>query len=175
MKALVVYESMYGNTHDIAEAVGEGLGSIGDVTVASVADVEPSTVTDVDVLVVGGPTHMHGMSSSTSRRVAAEAADDDEDLRLEPGAEGPGLRDWLHDLPKSDRSSMVAAFDTRIEKAAILTGSAAKGYLKLLRRRHYRAMSEGESFFVLDTDGPLKDGEIERAREWAAGLVAITV
>lgn len=108
MNAVVVYESMYGNTRAIGEAVADGLGGA-----AVVAVHEAAGRTDAaELLVVGGPTHMHGLATSLSRRMAAEAAKEDGHAALEPGAaEAPRLRRWLHGLPKRD-----GAFDTRSDR-----------------------------------------------------------
>jgi hypothetical protein len=170
MRALVVYESMYGNTHEIAEAIAEGLAPLGEVQVGSVAEIPPESVADGDALVVGGPTHVHGMSRGSSRKAAVEAAEDDDDLVLEPDAGGPGLRDWFASLPKSSSEAVAAAFDTRIDKPAMLTGSAAKGIAKQLRRHGYTALADPESFFVEGSNGPLQTGEADRAREWGRAL-----
>ena len=112
------------------------------------------------------------MSSATSRRAAAEAADKDDDVDLEPAALGPGLRDWIRQLPAPTRSQRAVAFDTRIDKPALLTGSAAKGFSRELRRRRYESFDEATSFFVEDSEGPLKYGEAARARSWGEALGA---
>ncbi len=166
-RALVVYESMYGNTREIAEAVAEGLAAGWAVTVRSVH--EPDIDLDgVQLLVVGGPTHMHGLSSSMSRKAAAEAAKEDEHA-LEPSAtEGPGLRRWLRALPKADGGA-AAAFDTRADRSAGITGSAARGIARRLRHRGYE-VEHTQSFLVEDSEGPLEPGELERARTWGAAL-----
>ena len=127
MRAVVVYESMFGNTHEVAERIGEGLASTFDVTVMPVGDAIGEFMSDVDLLVVGGPTHAHGMSSSMSRRSASDQAESDDALDLEPDAEGPGLRDWFDGLPRSGRHA-AAAFDTRVDAPPVLTGRASKGH-----------------------------------------------
>ncbi len=167
MKALVVYESMYGNTHEIANAIAEGLGSLGEVVVTSVADTA-STV-EAELLVVGGPTHVHGLSRSSSRKAAAETASKDDAIDIEPDATGPGLREWFKQLPKV-AGVYGAAFDTRLDKSQVLTGSAAKGVAKRLRRLGYESFIDPESFFVEDGDGPLEAGELERAKQWGREL-----
>jgi len=83
------------------------------------------------------------------------------------GTGGRGVRDWLADLPHGH--GRTATFDTRFEKPAFLTGSAAKGIAKRLARHGFELVAT-ESFFVQGTDGPLKDGELDRAAEWAEGL-----
>ena len=96
MRALVVYESMYGNTHVVASNIADGLRATHEVTLVPVAGATADLVAGADLLVVGGPTHMHGLSSSASRRMAAEAAAKPASgLSLDPDACGPGLRDWL--------------------------------------------------------------------------------
>src|SRR4051812_20308374 len=117
MTAIVVYESLYGNTRDVAEAIASGLG---DAVVVSVQDAV-SQVTKAELLVVGGPTHVHGLTSRRSRTAGVENAHGD----LEPGAgDGPGLRDWLADLPRA-ANAQAAAFDTRAHGPRALTVSAA--------------------------------------------------
>ena len=86
MGAVVAYESMYGNTRQIAEAIAEGLKPIGELEVVSVNAGDESRADDADVLIVGGPTHMHGLATSMSRKAAADAANEEEHVELEPGA-----------------------------------------------------------------------------------------
>lgn len=93
MKAAVVYESMYGNTHSVAEAIAEGLG-LATTDVVSPKDAEKTDLTGPDLLVVGGPTHAHGMTRSQTRQAAVEdARSEEKELTLDPSAEGPGMRD----------------------------------------------------------------------------------
>jgi Flavodoxin domain len=166
LKALVVYESIYGNTRQIAEAIADGLAGNVDVSVLPVSEV--SAVSEADVLVVGGPTHMHGMTTGLSRRLAVEGAHEDEE-ELDPSAtEGEGLRQWLRGLPHRD-GLCAAAFDTRLDRSAAMTGSAARGIGRRLRHRGYDVMAQ-ESFFVDDAEGPLADGELERARALGSTL-----
>jgi hypothetical protein len=152
MKATVICESSFGNTRAIAEAIAETL----DAEVLSAVD--PIDLDEVDLLVVGAPTHVHGLPGERSRRAAVEQG----------GSDGPGVREWLEELPRG--RGRAAAFDTRFDKPAFLTGSAAKGIAKRLRHRGFELVAEPESFFVLGTEGPLQDGELERAAEWAVAL-----
>jgi hypothetical protein len=163
--AIVVYESMYGNTHAVAQAVAEGLGG---ATLLAAHDAA-GQLADTDLLVVGGPTHMHGLASSRSRKAAAAAAQKDGATPLEPGAgDDPGLRQWLHDLPDG-MHVRAAAFDTRIDKPAALTGSAAHGIARRLRHHGYEVI-DTQSFLVTEAEGPLEDGELDRARAWGTSL-----
>src|SRR5690242_8296079 len=113
MAAIVVYESVYGNTREVAEAIGEGLG---DARVLPVHEA-PDRVKGYGLVVVGGPTHMHGIATSSSRHAAVQALREDGDAhRTEPGAtEEPGLRAWLHHLPE-EPAVRAAAFDTRVDR-----------------------------------------------------------
>jgi hypothetical protein len=169
MRAVVAYESMYGNTRQVAEAIAAGLGGLGDVQVLSVNHGDAGVAEGADVLVVGGPTHIHGLATEMSRKGVAKAAEEEGDVTLEPGAaDGPGLRKWL--AGRSGEGRPAAAFDTRIDRSPVLTGSAARGIAKRLRRRGYELVTEPASFFVEDTEGPLADGELERARAWGESL-----
>ena len=133
MRAVVVYESMYGNTHLIADAIGAGLRTAFDVRVLPVAQARPEVIADADLVVVGGPTHVHGLSRASTRRSAREAADKPgSGLTMDPGAKGPGLRDWFAALGQV--GTVAAAFDTRLDAPAMFTGRASKAIARLLRR-----------------------------------------
>ena len=96
MRAVIVYESMFGNTHAIADAVGKGLEPMLEVVVVPLAEAGRERLGDADLLVVGGPTHFHGMSRTRTRKwAAATAQKPSNDLVLDRDAEGPGVRDWL--------------------------------------------------------------------------------
>jgi hypothetical protein len=165
MKALVVYESMYGNTAVVAEAVGRSLRTRGlEVTVGPITKIPPVDVVGAGLLVVGGPTHAHGMSRQGTRRAAVN----DEDNVYPDPTVSPGLRDWMEQLP-SGNEHLGAAFDTRFDKATILTGSAAKGIAKRLDRHGYHVVVPPQSFFV-STKNRLIDGEIDNAVAWGEHL-----
>ena len=170
MRAVVVYESMYGNTRAIAEAIGEGLRPTYDVAVVRVGRVLPGTLADVDLLVVGGPTHVWSMSRTKTREgAAASAQKSGSGLSLEPDATDAGLREWFGSLGR--RSGRAAAFDTRIDSPAMLTGRASKAIARRLRRRGYELAARPESFLVTKRN-TLVDGEVGRAQAWAAGLAS---
>jgi hypothetical protein len=169
---LVVYESIYGNTHAIAQAIAEGLASAAelDVAVQSVFETADADVDQLDLLVVGGPTHMHGLTSSHSRRMAIQAGEED-GVPIEPGARDErGLRQWLAE--RSGAGRPAAAFDTRLDRSSMLTGAAARGIARRLHGGGYELVADPESFFVDDAEGPLAAGELERARAWGATLAA---
>jgi hypothetical protein len=159
MKALVVYESMWGNTGQVAEAVGRGLGG---VPVAEVGATSTSELADLDLLVVGGPTHAFSMSRAATRRDAHQQG-------APRGSETGGIRDLLAELP-ADFDVPVATFDTRVAKARHLPGSAAKAAEKELRHHHHARVVARQSFYVEDSPGPLLGGELERAEAWGTQL-----
>ncbi len=170
MRVVIVYESMYGNTHVIADAIGAGLEPAADVIVVPVSQAHPELLHDAALVVVGGPTHVHGMSRATTRKGAAEAAQKpDSGLALEPGALGPGLRDWFGTLGR--HSAQAAAFDTRLHGPAAVTGRASKGIARELRRHGFDMAAEPESFIVTK-DNHLGGSETARARAWGARLAA---
>jgi len=136
MRAVVVYESMYGNTHLVADAIAEGLREHGEVIVVSVDRADGALVASADLVVVGGPTHAHGMSRAATRRAAAEAANKPgASVEMDTEAVGIGLREWFETIDDLDKDA--AAFDTRFELPAALTGRASKGIARHLR--HLRA------------------------------------
>lgn len=165
MDAMVVYESMYGNTRAIGEAIAEGMGGAPVLAVHEAAGRELA----VDLLVVGGPTHMHGLATTRSRQLAVEAGHEDGGGHVEPGATAePGLRAWLRELPPGT-AHHAATFDTRLDRSPWLTGVASRGIARRLRHRGIDVIAT-ESFLVEDAEGPLEDGELERARAWGADL-----
>ena len=170
MRAVVVYESMYGNTHQVAEAIGAGLRSSFEVSVIPVSEAGPAVLTGADLVVVGGPTHVHGMSRASTRKAAVQAADKPVGgLKVEPDALGPGLREWFGSL--GDYPVKAAAFDTRMHGPAVFTGRAATGVARLLREHGFHVVAEPESFLVTKQDR-LEPHEQDRARDWAAKLAA---
>jgi hypothetical protein len=162
MRSLVVYESWFGNTRRIAEEIADALAREGQVDLVSVDEPLPP-LEEVDLLVVGAPTHIHGLSSTRSREGALTQG-----ARGEPGI---GVRGWIDALPDGAGGPRAAAFDTRAHKPVLLVGSAARGIAHRLRQRGYRLAAVPESFFVQGTPGPLEEGELERAAAWGEGLV----
>jgi hypothetical protein len=162
MKALVVVESVFGNTRRIAEAVARGLGAQLDVALVDVTHA-PETVEDVDLLVVGGPTHVFGMTRPNTR----QGATDQSGGAVAAGT--VGLREWL--LTAHVGAVACAAFDTRMGKRWI-PGSAAAGAGRSLRKRGLTMLVRPETFWVVGTQGPLRDGELDRAAAWGAALAA---
>lgn len=159
MRALVVYESMFGNTARVAREVAEGLAAHAEVELRAVAEAPDEPDEGIDLVVVGGPTHAFSLSRPTTR----------EDARRQGAgvaADGPGLREWLDGLPAGAHHPRMAAFDTRVTKVRRIPGSAARKATRVVGSLGYAVAERPESFFVEDVDGPLADGELERARAW---------
>ncbi len=156
MNILVLYDSVFGNTAMIARAIGSALEPCGPVTVLRVTDNYRDLLTGLDLLVVGSPTRAFRPTKPTTESLK----------KLPPGAL-KGIK--------------VAAFDTRIRvedtKSGFLRfmvklfGYAAQPIEKALKAKGGTPRLPAEGFFVKDTQGPLLDGEIERAKAWAIKLV----
>lgn len=144
MKVLVVYDSFYGNTEQIARAIGDAIA--GEAKVVRVGEVSPSELESVDLLVVGSPT--------------------------QGGRPTAAIRDVLNEVSKSGvKGVKVAAFDTRVPaRWAAVFGYAAGRIAKALKGKGGTLVASPEGFFVEGTKGPLKDGELERAAAWARGI-----
>ena len=163
MKAFVVYESLYGNTQKIAEAIVAGMQPWIDAEAVRVGDAAPDLIDRAALVVVGGPTHAWGMSRRRTRRVAAD------DVAKHGGAVARGaveigVREWLFDVDGKGHRS--AAFDTRFDKPRMLTGSAVRAIERGLLAADFTIFSRPRSFVVSGSSGPLADGELDRAREW---------
>ena len=172
MRAIVVYESMFGNTRAVAEAIVDGLTLAADARAVSVLQADQDALDDVDLVVVGGPTHAWSMSRPSTRRGSPlHLADPKADLALEPGADwGPGVREWLDTLPEVRASA--AAFDTRLASPVLLTGRASKAIGRQLKRHGLTLVVPPESFLV-DRRSHLVPGESERARAWGVRLARL--
>lgn len=168
MRGVVVYESMFGNTHEVADAIARGMAPGIDAVALPVAEATAEHLEGIDLLVVGGPTHAHSMSSEATRKGAPQYVEkSDGDLHLEPNYEGPGLREWFHDLPA--HPVRAAAFDTRADISALLSGRASKGIASRLKKHGCELVVAPESFLV-DKTNHLLPGEHERALAWGATL-----
>ena len=168
MRAIVAYESMYGNTRKVAEAIADGLQSTCSITVVPVSRLERKSLETVDLIVIGGPTHVRGMSRASTRKAAEEAAHKaGSTLTVEADAQAPGLREWLTSLGRAN--VQAAVFDTKIKMPAVLSGRASPGIAKELRRHGVTILIKPESFLV-SKDNQLLPGEEDRARTWGQQL-----
>jgi flavodoxin I len=141
MNTLIVYDSVYGNTEKIARAIGESLS--GEVTVIRVGEVDVSALKSLDLLFVGSPTH--------------------------GGRPSPATRELLDEIqPPALEGIKVAAFDTRLTtRWAGILGFAAGRIAKSLKKKGGALVGSPENFHVEGTEGPLREGELERAAAWA--------
>jgi hypothetical protein len=166
-RAIVIYESMFGNTRKVAEAIADGMRGSVPVIVIPVPDA-PEALTEYDVLVLGAPTHAHGLSRPATRTEARRWADDTaRHLTLEPDAEGIGVREWLDTC--GELPPRFAAFDTRADMTELFTGSAASRIEKRLIGAGSRRFLQKQSFLV-DRDSVLEAGQLERATAWGRTL-----
>jgi flavodoxin len=163
MKAMVIYASRYGNTERIAHAIGTGLsdtcGTNVDVEVLAVDAAQPDKLGELDLLLVGAPTN--GSRPS------------------------PPMQNFLNAIPNTLHGVKVAAFDTRtdvdkLEGAAHFFGKifdrigyAAPRILSSLEKKGGQAAQPPEGFFVTGTEGPLVDGELERATTWGGQFATL--
>jgi hypothetical protein len=198
-KVTVVYESLFGNTRKVAQAISDGVrGAYPDAHVECVAVGRASAelISSTDLLIVGGPTHLCRVTTDFSRkrhisRAKKAEAKGEPPHELEPDAEGPGLREWFYLMWQAKGWSHAAAFDTRRGAALVGAGSGiarklcGHGY-ELVRGPglgdgpqlggHGHELVMNPAGFILDSAfGPLRAGEIERAREWGAQLVRRSV
>ena len=162
-RALVVFESMFGNTEEIARAVAAGLGRhvSTDVVEVGSAPIEPDD--DVALLVVGGPTHAFGMSRTDTRHEAVARRDG-----ALPVSSGIGVREWL-EAARLRPGLRTAAFATRTAMRWV-PGSAAGAIQRQLRGHGLDLVTPPRSFHVTGIEGPLVAGELDRARAWGDRL-----
>jgi flavodoxin-like protein len=165
MKALVVYESMYGNTRHVAQAIAEGLRVSVDAHVVPIGDAAASfDVEDPQLLIVGAPTHAWGLSRRRTRESAANEIARRSDRRVSTLTVATGVREWLR--AAKGHGCRSAAFDTRLDRPRLFTGSAVSAIQRGLLVAGFTLFSEPRSFRVKGTIGPLAIGELDRARAW---------
>lgn len=165
----IVYESMFGNTRRIAEAIADGIRPRCRVTVVPIGRVD-ELAGKLDTFVIGAPTHAHSLSRPESRAEAvAWAGNEQKHLQLDDGWSESGIREWLAHTPSPARR--FAAFDTRVDMPRIFTGSAAASIDRRLTKAGSERLADPTSFLV-DRASSLVDGETERARKWGEELGA---
>lgn len=161
MKAVVVYESHWGNTAAVARQIAEGIGPEARCLTTDAATAQ--ALSDAELVVVGAPVIGFALAREDARgRIRDEAG-----APHPPDVSHPSLRTWLEALPRADGRS--AAFETRIwwsPRGA--TGDIETG----LRKAGYRTITKGQKFVVEDKYGPLREGELERAYRWGQELAA---
>jgi flavodoxin len=145
MHTLILYDSAFGNTAQIAKILAKSFEALGPTRLACLYDEPYPQLADVDLLVIGSPTQHHGST--------------------------PLLEAWLQHLDINRVKGMaVIAFDTRFRMSEWLTGSAARRVSQVLLRHGAHIVLPPESFFVDERSGPLAEGELERAENWAAQI-----
>lgn len=170
MRALVVYESVFGNTRAVAEGITVGLNEILAAEVLPVASWEAGLTDGLDLLVIGGPTHIHNLTTATSRQQARKMAESNPDLHIDEHLGAVGIRNIAGDLGAGS-GRPAAAFDTRLQAPPMFTGRASKPIARHLRSAGYRLVADPESFLV-GKDNQLADGELDHAASWGRALAA---
>ena len=159
MKAVVVYESHWGNTEAIARAIAEGIGP--EARVLHTDEATGPVMAGTDLIVAGAPVMAFSLPREGMRRQIAG----DVKAPIPPDVSHQLMRTWLDALPTG--SGWAAAFETRIWWSP----RGATGTIEAkLKRAGYVRLAEGERFIVAGPYGPLRDGELERARRWGASL-----
>lgn len=160
MKAIVVYESFWGNTAQVAQAIAAGLGAQAYPT----GQAGPDLLAGLDLLVVGAPILGFSLTTDSMRRnIGAGTA-----RGPKPDLSNPSMRAWLDSLPSL--SAKAAAFETRLVWSP---GSAAGVMLDMLARKGCPALTRPGRFIVKGTYGPLRGGELERAQQWGRELAML--
>lgn len=155
MKTLIVYESVFGNTEEIAFAMRDAIAQFSDVVALRPEEAKAATIQNYNLIIIGSPTQ-----------------------KFNPL---PGISSFIKELPAASlKGKKVAAFDTRVDLRKVnnrflnlmvcMFGYAAYPIAKKLKAKGGEVIVPAEGFFVEDTNGPLRDGELERAREWAKRL-----
>lgn len=161
MKAIVVYESYWGNTAAVARAIAEGLGS--GVRAMSTAEAAGDVVEGVGLIVAGSPIIAFRLPTEKTR--SDMAAKSDKKAPAPPDMSHPSMRSWIEGLPKG--SGRAAAFETGFK---LSPGGAAGTTLKMLEAKGFGPAAKKQRFLVKGSYGPMKEGELERAKAWGAEL-----
>ncbi len=162
MKAIVVYESLWGNTAAVARAIAEGLGS--GARVLSTAEATAAELAGADLIVAGAPVMGFSLPNDSSLRNVAMSSH--RGAPAPPDLSHPAMRTWLGTVPPGQGRS--TAFETRLRGP--WPGGATKAIVKGLERAGYPSLAKPASFYVLGQYGPLAEGELERARQWGVEL-----
>lgn len=160
MKAVVVYESLWGNTAAIARAIAEGLGE--GTRALSTAEAMGAAIAEAELIVAGAPVLGFRLPTEAMRQSVVTS---ERSAPTPPDLSHPSMRTWLDALPHGRGRS--AAFETRIWWSP---GGATASIADKLRHVGYPALTKARRFAVKGKYGPLRDGELERARLWGAEL-----
>ena len=165
MHAIVVFESHWGNTAAVAQAIAEGIGP--DARAITTTEATPEIVAGADLVVAGAPVMAFGLPSD---KMLANTANDPK-APTPADVSHPSLRTWLEALPAVAPTHRAASFETKLWWSP---GGATGAIDDRLRKAGFRTIAKGEKFVVRGAYGPLREGEVERAREWGARLASIT-
>jgi flavodoxin len=165
VKAVVVYESLWGNTASVARAIADGLGT--EAKVLSTSQATAEELVGADLVVAGGPVFGFQLSSERMRQ---GIRDSPESGAPAPDLSGPPLRSWLEALPSG--TGRCAAFDTRVRGPF---GKGAPTVAVGLQAKGYQLVARPEGFIVTGKYGPLRKGELDRARQWGEQLLRSVV
>jgi flavorubredoxin len=163
MKAVVVYESHWGNTAAIARAIASGLGP--DTPVLATEEATGAALADAELIVAGAPVIAFRLATDSMRESIAE---DVHDAPTKPDVTHPSMRDWLDGL--SAGKGLAAAFETRLHWSP---GGATSAIERGLQTAGYARVAKGHKFFVTGRYGPLRDGELDAARAWGSELARV--
>jgi hypothetical protein len=172
MKAIVVYESYWGNTASVAQAIAEGLGE--GARAMSTADAKGEALAGVDLIVAGSPIIAFSLPSEKTRN--GMAAKPDAKAPSLPDLSHPSLRTWLVALPQAGAGGggaavvRAAAFETGFK---LSPGGSAGKILRMLGEKGFRPVAKKQRFLVKTSFGPMKEGELDRAKAWGAELAKI--
>lgn len=161
MRAIVVYESHWGNTEEVARAIAEGIGP--EARALNTDEATASIVADADLVVAGAPIMAFGLPSDAMIQNAGK----------DPKAPAPGdishpsLRSWLESLPPS--RAAAASFETKLRWSP---GGATGAIDERFHDAGFRTIAKAQKFWVTTPYGPLRNGEVERARAWGSELGA---
>lgn len=167
---LVIYESMFGDAKQIAEAIARGLAEQHETDCIEVGVAPTSLPDDLALLVVGSPTHGFGLPRESSRADAAAKTD-------QPVvSSGIGVREWLDQVTPPGRPIPAVTFDTRMThpKMLVRMDHASATAAKHLRKLGFTLAADSEHFHVQDVQGPLVPGEVDRAQAWGVTLANLT-
>lgn len=160
MKAVAVYESLWGNTAAVARAIADGIGPEAEAMTTDAASAE--TVAQADLIVVGAPVLGFSLPTDAMRDSVARS---EADAPTPPDLSHPSLRSWLDSLPQGH--GRAAAFETRIWWSPRGATGDIEGRL---RRAGYLTLAKAQKFVVKDKYGPLREGELDRARRLGTEL-----
>ena len=161
MKAVVVFESHWGNTAAVARAIAEGIGP--ETPALTTDEATGAAIAGVDLIVAGAPVMAFTLPSD--RVLAGMAKAEAKPDEPAPDLSHPSMRIWLDRLPHG--TGRGAAFETRLWwSPGGATGAIERG----LAEAGYRRLEKGRKFVVTGGTGPLRDGELDAARAWGAEL-----